>query len=174
MNTAGDISGNYLDSNGLEIGFILQDGQFQKVQAPISNACSTDVWMVQDNGRTAIGDLCKNTDNTLYGYIRSQPGSNFQLISFLTTGSFPCTSPRYINERGDIAGIYVVANSEDECYGGGTLRGFLLRQGKYIAIDVPGATDTAVTTVNDDGVIVGFYYDQQGVSHGFRGIPKAK
>ncbi|HXY50174.1 MAG TPA: hypothetical protein VEI01_12040 [Terriglobales bacterium] len=172
INNAGDISGNYLDSTGLEIGFIFQDGRFQKVQAAQSNACSTDVWMVQDNGRTAVGDLCKNSDSTLYGYLRRQPGSGFQLISFPNTGSFPCTSSRYINEKGDISGIYVIANSEDECYNSGSLRGFLLRQGKYIAIDVPGATDTAVTAVNDDGVIVGFYYDEQGVSHGFKGVRK--
>jgi hypothetical protein len=64
-----------------------------------------------------------------------------------------------------------VANTPDEC-NTGSLRGFLLRQGKYIAIDFPSATDTVATAVNDDGVIVGFYFDTQGVGHGFKAVPK--
>ena len=170
INNGGDMTGNYLDSAGIENGFILQDGKFHKVIAPQSLVCGTDVWMVQDNGRAAVGDLCNDTDSALYGYLRNRPG-DFQTISFPSGGTFPCTSSRYINERGDITGIYVVANSHDECYETGSLRGFLLRHGEYIAIDFPGATDTAATAINDDGVIVGFYFDKQGAGHGFKAVP---
>ena len=84
---------------------------------------------------------------------------------------FPCTAAHYINERGDITGRYGVANTADECYNG-TFHGFLLREGKYNAIDFPGSDFTIATAINDDGVIVGLYLDKQRVSHGFKALPK--
>ena len=55
---------------------------------------------------------------------------------------------------------------------GPPLHGFLLRQGKYTAIDAPGSTSTAVLAINDDGQIVGNYTDKQGNTHGFKAVPK--
>ena len=151
----------------------MQDGKFHNVQAPHSfgSICGTDVWMAADNGRVAVGAFCDNRDQTVHGYRRDRPG-HFQSIDFPSGGTYPCTSARYINEREDITGYYVVANTSDECRSGaGHLRGFLLRQGKYIAIDFPGANDTQANAINDDGVIVGIYFDRQGVSHGFKAVP---
>src|SRR4029077_12995579 len=171
INNAGDITGNYVDAAGIESGFILQNGTFHRVR--VAHSCSTDVWMAEDNGRVLIGDFGVGDDcanSVLHGYLRNRPG-DFQTIDFPSGGSFPCTAPRWINERGDIVGLYVVANDADECYGG-ALRGFLLRQGKYIAIDVPGSTSTTVLGINDDGMIVGTYSDKLGVDHGFKAVPK--
>jgi len=171
INNAGDATGNHVNSAGTESGFILKDGTFYNVRVP--HSCGTDVWMAEDNGRVLVGDFGVGNDcanSVLHGYLRNQTG-DFQTIDFPSGGSFPCTGPRWINERGDIVGIYVVANSADEC-SGGALRGFLLRQGKYIAIDVPGSTSTSVLGINDDGVIVGSYSDKQGVDHGFKAVPK--
>jgi hypothetical protein len=94
-----------------------------------------------------------------------------ELFSLDQPNHFPCTAAHYINERGDITGRYGVANTADECYNG-TFHGFLLREGKYIAIDFPGSDFTIATAINDDGVIVGLYLDKQGVSHGFKALPK--
>jgi len=169
INNAGDVTGNHVNSAGTESGFILKNGTFYNVRVPLS--LSTEVWMAEDNGRVMVGNAVMQPDGALHGYVRNQPG-NFQTIDFPSGGSFPCTAPRWINERGDIVGTYVVANNTDECYSVGALRGFLLRQGKYIAIDVPGSTKTLVFGINDDGVIVGSYEDKQGVDHGFKAVPK--
>src|SRR6516164_10148192 len=40
-------------------------------------------------------------------------------------------------------------------------------QGRYTTIDVPGATATFAATVNDAGVVVGFYTDSHGTTRGF-------
>ena len=50
--------------------------------------------------------------------------------------------------------------------------GYLMRQGKFITIDPPGAIDTQADAINDDGVIVGLYTDRAGVTHGYKAIPK--
>jgi uncharacterized membrane protein len=172
INNAGDITGNHVDSAGNESGFILQDGKFHNVQAPHSfgSICGTDVWMAADNGRLAVGDFCDNRDQSLHGYLRDRAGE-FRNIDFPSGGTFPCTSAHYINERGDITGYYGVADTADECFNG-TYHGFVLREGKYIAIDFPGADFTVAHAINDDRVIVGFYFDRQGVSHGFKAVPK--
>jgi probable HAF family extracellular repeat protein len=123
--------------------------------------------MAEDNGRAMVGDAVMQFDGALHGYIRSKTGE-FQLIDFPGLAA-PCTGPRWINERGDIVGLFAYVNTGDDCFAGPPLHGFLLRQGKYTAIDVPGSTSTSVLGINDDGVIVGSYEDKNGNTHGFRG-----
>jgi probable HAF family extracellular repeat protein len=170
INNAGQVTGNHVDSAGTESGFILQDGKFYDVRVP--HSLSTDVWMAQDNGRVMTGDAIMESDGALHGYVRSRLG-DFQLIDFPGL-SAPCTGPRWINERGDIVGLFAYVETVDDCFAGPQLHGFLLRQGKYTAIDVPGSTDTSALGINDDGVIVGSYTDENGNTHGFRAAPKDK
>jgi len=168
INNAGDVTGNYIDSTGTEIGFVLQDGEFQSI---LANPCSSDVWMAMDNGRVLTGDNCTDPDVGLLGYLRDSQG-RFRIINFPIHGAYFCTAPRWINERGDIVGLYVVANNADECYGAEVLHAFLLRNGKYTAFDVPGSLSTSALAINDDGIIVGSYTDKHGVNHGFKAVPK--
>jgi len=164
INNAGDITGRHFDHAGNERGFILKDGVFSDVHVP--GSCSTDVWLAMDNGRLLVGDFCTNSDGGIHGYVGSLP-ENFQIIDFPGAGA-PCTAPRWINERGDIAGVY--ANTLSECYAF-QLHGFLLIQGQYIPIDFPGAAHTQLLAINDDGQMVGQYLDQKGVAHGFKAVP---
>jgi probable HAF family extracellular repeat protein len=168
INNAGDVTGNYIDSSGTEIGFVFQDGKFRSV---LADPCSSDVWSAMDNGRVLLGDNCAGSDQALYGFLQDKKGK-FRTISFPSGGSFPCTGPRWINERGEIAGLYAVANNSDECYGAEVIHGFLLRHGRYIAFDVPRAVSSNPLALNDDGVIVGAYTDRNGVTHGFKAVPK--
>ena len=64
-------------------------------------------------------------------------------------------------QSGEIAGLYVV---------GDTSHGFVLSDGEYTTVDVPGADWTEVYSINAKGEIVGAYEDADGV-HGFRGTP---
>ena len=170
INNAGDITGNYPNPNcgDCESGFIRRDGVFYDVHIP--NGFTSDIWSAQDNGQVMVGDAAMEPDFALHGFIRNKRGE-FHLIDFPGL-SVPCTGPRWINERGDIVGLFAYVNSIDDCYAGPPLHGFLLRQGEYIAIDVPGSTSTTVLGINDDGVIVGGYADKQGVDHGFKAVPK--
>ena len=169
INNAGDVTGNHTNSAGTESGFILHDGQFKNVRVPDSG--STDVWMAQDNGRVMVGDAAMRPDFGLHGYVRHGPG-DFQLIDFPGT-TVPCTAPRWINERGDIVGLFAYINTVDDCYAEPPTHGFLLRQGEYTAIDFPGSTSTTVFGINDDGVMVGLFSDKKGHTHGFKAVPKS-
>jgi probable HAF family extracellular repeat protein len=44
--------------------------------------------------------------------------------------------------------------------------GFLLDNGMYTTLDMPGSTNTVATGINDAGQIVGSYVDANG-QHGF-------
>jgi len=168
INNAGDLTGNYTDSNEDEIGFVFQNGRFRSV---LADPCSSDVWSAMDNGQVLVGDTCAGPDSILYGFLQDKKG-RFHRIIFPIEGSFPCTAARWINEKGEVLGLYAIANNSDECYGAEVIHGFLLRDDKYIAFDVPGAISSNPLAINDDGVIVGAYTDRNGVTHGFKAVPK--
>jgi len=63
-----------------------------------------------------------------------------------------------INDAGQIVGFYVDADKRNH--------GFLLVDGVYTSLDVPGATETGTSGLNAYGQIVGCYSDG-GLSHGF-------
>jgi len=168
INNAGDVTGNFARCKDCESGFILRDGVFHEVHIP--GGFTSDIWLAQDNGQVMVGDAAMKPDDALHGFIRYKPG-DFQLIDFPGL-SVPCTSPRWINERGEIVGLFAVINTAEDCYSGPPTHGFLLRQGKYVSIDFPGATSTQIFSINDDGWIVGMYVDKSGNSYGFRAVPK--
>jgi uncharacterized membrane protein len=167
INNAGDITGNHFDGTDIERGFIVRDGVFQN----ISFGGANDVWMAQDNGQVMVGDAAVGPGGALHGYIRDKQGK-FHLIDFPGL-SVPCTGPRWINQRGDIVGWFAYVNAIDDCFfANPPHHGFLLQQGKYTAIDVPGSVFTEALATNDDGEIVGDYTDQNGNTHGFKAVPK--
>jgi hypothetical protein len=53
---------------------------------------------------------------------------------------------------------------------GTTNHGFVLDQGNYTTLDVPGSTFTWANGINDSGQIVGSYEDAGG-THGFLATP---
>jgi hypothetical protein len=71
------------------------------------------------------------------------------------------TVPSKINDRGQIAGLYVDA--------AGAEHGFLFSGGQYSTIDYPGATATEALALNNAGTpaVAGNYVDAGGRVHGF-------
>jgi hypothetical protein len=61
--------------------------------------------------------------------------------------------------RGDIVGVTIDSSGNDH--------GFLLSDGSFTAIDVPGAGSTDANDINPRGDIVGDYFDSTGNEHGF-------
>jgi hypothetical protein len=70
------------------------------------------------------------------------------------------TQPMSINDRGEVAGLYVDSN--------GNVHGFLRKVGGEIAtFDAPNPAGTFPNDINNEGDIVGSYNDANGASHGF-------
>jgi probable HAF family extracellular repeat protein len=72
-----------------------------------------------------------------------------------------------MNERGDIVRVYTNSLNATRS----NSHGFLLTEGRYEAIDFPGAAYTTVLGINDDGEIVGQFTNRSGVAHGFKAVP---
>ncbi len=81
---------------------------------------------------------------------------NFSLIDFPSAAV--TTRATGINSEGQIVGRYTDSS--------GRFHGFLLSQGVYTSIDVPGALFTIPHGINNEGQIVGRYGDASG-THGF-------
>lgn len=165
INNTGDITGQYTTKFGLVFGFILSDGTFHRIRIPASDF--TGAHGAEDNGRVIVGDVVLSADSSTYGFLRNKPG-DIQLLAPPGT-IFPCSHARGINERGDVAGAFAIANTADECHGPN--RGFVFRQGVYDVIDPPGSLDTFVFGINDDGVVAGVFTDKNGGLHGFKATP---
>jgi hypothetical protein len=95
-----------------------------------------------------------DADGMSHGFFRNASGQ----ISTIDAAGVLITLPFDVNNRGQIVGITTTAPSlgpDDN-----EVRGFVLRDGAggpFTQIDVPGATDTAASGIDDRGRIVGLY-----------------
>jgi uncharacterized membrane protein len=83
----------------------------------------------------------------------------------LRTFGFPGAASSFargINNRGQILGFYSLTDPAAYAGSFGGVRGFLLSQGVFTTIDVPGATLTLPIAINDAEEIVGHCHYQDG------------
>jgi len=83
---------------------------------------------------------------------------NFVTVDY--PGQVVLTEVREINNLGEMAGRYIDTNN--------VIHAFTLNRGAFTNIDVPGAAGSAAWGINDNGDVVGRYYDPAaGRDHGF-------
>lgn len=133
VNNSGQIVGSFTGSNDVYHGFEYAGGQFRRID--VSGLASTETFGINNAGEivggyiTAKGRhafLLANEKHTVFDY----PGS-------------PETTALAINNQGDIVGDYVDAS--------GIIHGFVLRDGLFTSLDVPGARYTVANGINDLG-----------------------
>jgi probable HAF family extracellular repeat protein len=86
---------------------------------------------------------------------KAQPSYSFTTID-VPGSSSSVTVASGINSSGKIVGSYTAGDGH---------HGFLLDNGSYTTLDVPGSLQTFASGINDAGQIVGEYWDISG--HGF-------
>ncbi|MBZ5571801.1 MAG: hypothetical protein LAO09_07980 [Acidobacteriia bacterium] len=165
INNTGDITGQYTAKSGAVFGYLLRDGTFHKIS--IRDTDFTGAHGAEDSGRVIVGDIVLSADSSTRGFIWNRGA--VQLLDPPGT-IFPCSHARGINERGDVAGAFAIVHTPEECFPPN--HGFVFRQGEYDVIDPHGSVDTFVFGINDDGVVVGVFTDQNGILHGFKATPK--
>ena len=74
------------------------------------------------------------------------------------------SAPNRINDRGQIVGSYSTITTGNHAF---PTRGYLWDRGEVTLIDVPGALHTAANDIDNQGQIVGYYVDAEGIGHGF-------
>ena len=174
IDTAGDIAGTYLDSNGIAHGFVrTANGTIKTYTAPLAGVAGKG--STKDGKGTfftsmdASGDIAgyySDTNNLYHGLFLPAKGS---MTTFDAPGATAWghlgTSASSINTAGVITGIYRDANLVHH--------GFIrAANDKFVQVDASGAgagmyQGTEPTCINAAGTIAGIYVDADGASHGF-------
>jgi hypothetical protein len=180
INIFGTVAGHYQDNNSVIHGFLRSPtGKLTTFEAPGAGAGSgqgtgspgTSV------GLNAFGTTAGyyiDANYVVHGYLRSPAG---EFTTFDAPGEGPggvgCYSDCSVglNDWGSVTGSFLDANN--------VIHGFVRSPGGTFTIfDAPGADTTSgsdsgtlAVSINDEGVIVGYYLDANNVSHGFLRLP---
>jgi hypothetical protein len=150
VNDSGTIAGTFTTPDGIGHGFFLNGAKF--TQYDLKGTTGTEV-----HGINNAGDFV------------GTGGSNGDYRGFLSVGGTVTTFA--VNGRPTVAyginladttvGFFINAQAN-------AFHGFSRDStGHYTQIDFPGSVSTACTSINDAGVITGFYVDTAGANHGF-------
>lgn len=188
VNIEGAVAGLYLDSNSLYHAFVRNlDGTFVTFSFP--DACETSINAgcngasasgINDWGTVAGGYRDNSGNNVARAYLRLRDGT-------LTTFEAPGAGDGYFEGSGGSYawfGVTVGLNNlgvtaatlEDN---NNVFHGYIRSpQGTFVTFDAPGASltpggfaGTVPDSINDLGVVTGFYIDANYVPHGFLRIP---
>jgi probable HAF family extracellular repeat protein len=154
LNAKGQVAGYSRDAGGTRHGFVWHKGVFTTIDAPGAGPGGTRIIGINDRG-DVVGTY-QDATGQFHGFLLS--GGVFTTLD--APGSNGFTVAEGINNRGHIVGA-----GADEA-----TRGFVLIDGVYTLIEVPGAVWTDVYAINNKGEIVGAYEDAEGI-HGFLGTP---
>ncbi len=191
INVFGTVSGSYEDSSGVTHGLVRSpvgdlipysvtgaatsplaaNGTYYP-QGTSCPACATPI-----NLWGAIAGYYADSSYVAHGYLRSPDGSvtPFDLPNDALQGPGLLSDLDIgLNDFGAITGYYLDTNL--------VVRGFLRApDGRMIAFDAPGAGSSLLygaflegtfpLSINDAGVIAGYYVDANGASHGFLLLP---
>jgi len=187
INDDGVLVGSFVDSKGVEHGFIDQHGRFTTVDNPKyapSSHSGTELWAINDLG--VIDGLGYSYPTAVKGFTVSRPASSTQYSYFTGVGdkgsykSDGGTWPSGMNDWGAVVG------HSNGWEGYGVFVGWEWFHGKMITISDPAASTkpgsdfapgcgcfagTAPGGINDAGTVVGIYWDSNYHPHGFIATP---
>jgi hypothetical protein len=143
-------------------GWIRRHGEDEIVNRP--GARHTILDGINNYGE-AVG-FSADEDGSIHGFYYD--GTDFYPVDYPGAAH---TEPAAINARGDIAGVYHMSADAPEWF---PEHGFVLRDGEYTTVDVPGGSSpgTRITGMNDSGQLVGWLF-RDGV-HGFLATPTSR
>jgi uncharacterized membrane protein len=151
INNAGVSVGLYVDSAGIQHGYILNGKKLTTLDDPSAKTGTTAGSNLNPDGAiSVVGSYVSSTTGNSVGFrykggkYTDIPGPSGAVATF---GSA-------INDTGAIVGYYVDS--------AGVFHGFLLKGKKYTTLDVPGATATFATGINKSGKIVLYWFDSGG------------
>src|SRR5579871_5017426 len=183
INDAGIITGNYQDSLGVSHGFDytgkltkINPSKFTTIDEPNAGSGGTTLAGINNHDWIVGGyyDLSGQRHGFIYtGKLTKINPSKCVTIndpnaSFLGGAHNNGTYVHGINNHGTIVGYYVDATGKDHgfIYSGNLAH---IDESKFKTIDDPkaGVKGTLAYGINDSGVVVGVYFDVNGVMNGF-------
>jgi hypothetical protein len=156
INERGDIVGIYIDSLGVQRGFVrFSDGSFS---APIVHPNDTmgfthgrDI----NNSRTVCGEYIGSDGNDHSYFLSGGTFTDYDVPGAIGTDVVG------INDAGDFAGGF-------DPDGSGIFQAFMSIGGTLTSWSVPDATSTLAADINNSKqLMVGYYFDSSGIVHGY-------
>jgi uncharacterized membrane protein len=187
INNSGQISGYVFTASGSTVGFIDQNGMFRTIVYP--GAIATNLYGINNAGQV-VGTFLY-VANVVSGGNVFQSGFTlnngvFTVVNPYPIGSFVNGQAFGINDLGQIVGPDFVFSSGQytqtsgpafainnagvivgNYFGALSGQSFVDDHGVVTSFDIPGATATSLTAINNLGQIAGSYTDASGVQHGF-------
>jgi probable HAF family extracellular repeat protein len=148
INNAGVTVGQYVDSNFITHGYILNGKQLTTLDDP--KGLNTLASGIQYNGSTVVGEYQNTSTSNSMGFLYINgtftdiPGP----AGAVSSGAYG------INDKGAIVGYYTDSS--------GNMHGFLLQETTYMTLDVPGATGSSANDINNSGYIVLAWINSSG------------
>ncbi|HEY4453736.1 MAG TPA: CHRD domain-containing protein [Pseudonocardiaceae bacterium] len=155
-------AGFYTDSTGNNHGYTynIHNGAFTPVPVP----GSTSVTAAAINDRNQIAGFDTTTAGATEGFVRDSNGK----ITHLAFPRATMTQVLGLSNRGEAVGVYQVGSGDSAATHGFTWTA----SAGFTTVDDPnGMGTTTVNGVNDAGVLVGFYADAAGNTHGMLAKP---
>jgi probable HAF family extracellular repeat protein len=152
VNNAGQIVGFYTDGQDNRTRGYRLDGQvFTVIEIPYANAAETLAF-----GINTAGDIVGTYMDIYYRTFGFEwHAGQFRKVAFPRGTN---TSPQGINDKGQIVGFFTGPAAQE---------GFVLSHGSHAAVQAPGAIETFIYGMNNNGAIVGYSIDQNLVQTGF-------
>lgn len=159
INNNGQISGFYLlpDFAG-GTSFLLEGEDLNVTDLDIEGSDRTIAWDINDAGKVVGQFRIPDVRNSAFvwedGNLTEEldfPGARF-------------TTARSIDNDDSIIGWLISDETEQG------VNGFIWENGEFEGINFPGATSTFAEDMNDEGLIIGNYRDQEGNTIGFRAV----
>lgn len=158
INRQGEVVGSFVDSKGVEHGFLLRAGTYTTLDVP--KAKRTEAFGINQRG-DIVGNFTRG--NVTSGFLLH--AGRYSTLRDPNAGATGSTFANAINAQGDIVGQWFDRK--------GVSHGFLLHRGRYTTLDASragaasGWMGTYPTGINVWGDIVGSYVDSKAARHGF-------
>jgi hypothetical protein len=173
INKGGTIAGFYLDSGGVEHGFL------RSTKGTFTNIDVTGAATTQPESMNTAGDIAgfyTDSSGVLHGFLRTTKGAFTSIDApHAGTGSGQGTEALNINSGGEIAGIYIDSGGVNHIFLRATSGAITEFSAKGAGTGSGQGTFTAgVDGINDAGAISGTYADSTGLFHSFCALRRAR
>jgi probable HAF family extracellular repeat protein len=153
INDQGDVVGSYRDAAGATHGFLLNSSGLSTLDPP--GSIFTLAFGINDRGQI-VGEYDSGT-GSIHGFL-FENGTFTNIDQRVLPDGFDFTEALGINNRGEIAGDFFDPNM---------FRSFIDRSNIFEQFEVPSQADTLMSAINDQGDVVGIYFDTNFAFHGY-------
>jgi hypothetical protein len=161
INNSVTTDGFYVDNSGKTHGFFrTSNGQFTTVDFPGAQiATEFNQLLSQNDNYQASGYYSNSLNNTTpdIPYTYDEVGGVFHVITI--PGAVGGAQATGINNSGVTCGFYIDSNNVNH--------GWIIFNGVFMPLNVPGSTFTQALGLNNRGKVVGSFVDAAGLGHGF-------